>query len=115
AHRSQLDPEALEPGGRVAPATYLTHPDFRAEVEARARSFGALIGARFGEGYRMRGPVAIQDARVLLGAAAGVACSAGGRRRGAGAASRRRRPYTAAAVSRRRGAARRRIRPGRRR
>ena len=73
AHRSQLDPEALEPGGRVAPATYLTHPDFRAEVEARARSFGALIGARYGEGYRMRGPVAIHDARVLLGAVEGAA------------------------------------------
>jgi len=69
AHESQLDPLGVEAGGggRVAPATYLTHPDFAAEVEARARSFGALIGTRFGEGYRLRGPVAIHDARVLLG------------------------------------------------
>ncbi|HEY2955997.1 MAG TPA: bacillithiol biosynthesis deacetylase BshB1 [Candidatus Eisenbacteria bacterium] len=67
AHASQLGP------GGGAPATYLTHPEFLAEVEARARSFGALIGARFGEGYRLRGPVAIEDARVLLGAAAGAA------------------------------------------
>ncbi len=58
-HRSQFDPAA-------GPATYLTHPDFVAEVEARARGFGALIGARYGEGYRLRGPLAIHDARVLL-------------------------------------------------
>jgi bacillithiol biosynthesis deacetylase BshB1 len=59
AHRSQLDPA-------LGPATYLTHPDFAAEVEARARTWGAAIGARFGEGYRMRGPVPIADARALI-------------------------------------------------
>jgi bacillithiol biosynthesis deacetylase BshB1 len=59
AHRSQLDPAA-------GPATYLTQPDFLSEVEARARNFGAMIGARYGEGYRTRGPVAIRDARALL-------------------------------------------------
>lgn len=58
-HRTQLGPG---PG----PETYLTDPDFLAEVEARARALGAAIGARFGEGYRMRGPVAIADARALL-------------------------------------------------
>jgi hypothetical protein len=42
-------------------------------VDARSRSFGALIGARYGEGYRMRGPVAVHDARMLLGAAEGAA------------------------------------------
>lgn len=75
AHVSQLDPNAIEPGGggRPAAATYLTHPDFPSEVEARARSFGALIGARYGEGYRLRGPVAIHDARTLIGAPAGEA------------------------------------------
>jgi hypothetical protein len=41
-------------------------------VEARGRSFGALIGARYGEGYRARGPLAIHDARALIGAPAGV-------------------------------------------
>lgn len=59
AHVSQLDPAA-------GPSTYLTHPDFRAEVEARARVFGAGVGARFGEGYRSRGPLAVSDARALL-------------------------------------------------
>ena len=68
AHRSQIDVEAPVAGGAKGAATYLTHPDFPAEVEARARNFGALIGARYGEGYRVRGPVAIQDARALLSA-----------------------------------------------
>ena len=67
AHRSQIDPAAVEPGGgRRSPSTYLTDPDFLSEVEARARSFGAQIGARYGEGYRLRGPVAIRDARALI-------------------------------------------------
>jgi bacillithiol biosynthesis deacetylase BshB1 len=59
AHRSQLDPVA-------GPSTYLTEPDFIAAVEARARHWGALIGASHGEAYRARGPVAIADGRTLL-------------------------------------------------
>ena len=59
AHQSQLDPAR-------GPATYLTEPGFLEEIEARGRSLGALIGARYGEGYRVRGPVAIRDARALL-------------------------------------------------
>jgi hypothetical protein len=73
AHKSQIDLKAPAAGGAKGAATYLTHPDFPAEVEARARNCGALIGARYGEGYRVRGPVAIQDARALLHAAGGVA------------------------------------------
>jgi bacillithiol biosynthesis deacetylase BshB1 len=65
AHASQLDPAR-------GPATYLTHPDFGAAVEGRARYFGALIGVRFGEGYRSRGPIAIGDARALLGGPEGA-------------------------------------------
>jgi N-acetylglucosamine malate deacetylase 1 len=59
AHVSQLDPAA-------GPATYLTHPDFLAEVEARARVLGARIGARYGEGYRTAGPLAIVEPDALL-------------------------------------------------
>lgn len=59
AHASQL-------AGGAGPETYLTHPDFLPEVEGRARHYGSLIGARFGEGYRTRGPLAIADARALL-------------------------------------------------
>lgn len=66
AHRSQL-PGAS--GVATGPSTYLTAPDFQAEVEARARVFGAAIGARYGEGYRARGPVAVSDARALISGA----------------------------------------------
>jgi bacillithiol biosynthesis deacetylase BshB1 len=62
AHASQL-------AGAPGPATDLTQPDFLPEVEARARHFGAMIGARYGEGYRTRGPLAVSDARALLGGA----------------------------------------------
>ena len=61
AHVSQLDPAA-------GPATYLTAPGFLAEVESRARVLGVLAGGTFGEGYRSRGPLALADARALLGA-----------------------------------------------
>jgi bacillithiol biosynthesis deacetylase BshB1 len=60
AHASQLDPAR-------GPATYLTAPGFLEEIEGRARALGALIGARYGEGFRMRGPVPVTDARALLG------------------------------------------------
>lgn len=59
SHQSQLDPAA-------GPATYLTHEGFIASVEARARAFGALAGVAFAEGYRVRGPLAVHDARSLL-------------------------------------------------
>jgi len=66
AHRSQLDPAA-------GPSTYLTGPGFLAEVEARARNWGSLIGASFGEAFRTRGPLGLADARVLIsGAHAGA-------------------------------------------
>jgi bacillithiol biosynthesis deacetylase BshB1 len=59
AHASQL-------GAGGGPDTYLTAPGFLAEVEGRARAFGAAIGAAYGEGYRVRGPVPFHDARGLL-------------------------------------------------
>ena len=58
-HASQLDPAA-------GAATYLTAPGFLAEVEARARTWGALAGTTYGEGYRTRGPLVLSDARALL-------------------------------------------------
>jgi bacillithiol biosynthesis deacetylase BshB1 len=62
AHASQL-------AGAPGPGTDLTQPDFLPEVEARARHFGAMIGARYGEGYRTRGPLAVNDARALIAGA----------------------------------------------
>lgn len=59
AHASQFDPAA-------GPSTYLTAPGFLAEVEARARVYGARTGGTHGEGYRSRGPLVIGDAHALL-------------------------------------------------
>ena len=63
-HRSQLDPAR-------GPATYLTQPTFVAEVEGRARAWGALIGVTYGEAYCARGPLGLWDARALLQAPQG--------------------------------------------
>jgi bacillithiol biosynthesis deacetylase BshB1 len=59
AHASQLDPAA-------GPATYLTASGFVESVEARARAWGALAGVEYAEGYRVRGPLPVLDARSLL-------------------------------------------------
>ena len=64
AHASQLDPSA-------GPATYLTAPGFLEAVEARARAWGALAGVSHAEGYRVRGPWPVLDARALLGSRGG--------------------------------------------
>ena len=65
AHASQLDPAA-------GPATYLTAPGFLEAVEARARAWGALAGVTHAEGYRVRGPFPLLDARALLAGAGGT-------------------------------------------
>jgi len=62
AHASQL----AGPGA----ATYLTAPGFLETVEARARAWGAAAGVAYAEGYRVRGPLAVLDARALLAGAA---------------------------------------------
>ncbi len=61
AHASQLGLD-----GRSGPDTYLTAPDFLAEVEARARTFGAWIGVRYGEGFRSFGPLPVWSASSLV-------------------------------------------------
>jgi bacillithiol biosynthesis deacetylase BshB1 len=63
-HASQMDPAAGEP-------TYLTVSGFEAAVEARARAWGALAGVTHAEGYRVRGPWPVLDARALLGSRGG--------------------------------------------
>jgi bacillithiol biosynthesis deacetylase BshB1 len=61
AHRSQLGLD-----GAPGPDTYLTAPGFLEEVEARARALGARIGVRYGEGYRVSGPVPVWQVDALL-------------------------------------------------
>ncbi len=61
AHRSQLhDPRSDEP------RTTISSPDFLPAIEAQARYFGALIGARFGEPYVVEGPLAVDDPLPLV-------------------------------------------------
>jgi len=64
AHASQLEPGRGED-------TYLTAPGFLESVEARCRTWGALSGFEFGEGFRVRGAWPVADARALLGARGG--------------------------------------------
>jgi len=63
---SALREHATQLGSGPGPQTYLTAPEFMAEVESRGRVFGAAIGATYGEGYRAAGPVAVRDASSLL-------------------------------------------------
>jgi len=47
------------------PQTRLTAEGFWPSVEHRMGYFGAMIGARFGEGFRMRGMLAVDDPTTL--------------------------------------------------
>lgn len=56
AYKSQFhDPASREP------ATYISRPEFWTWWEARARTFGHLIGAEFGEAFAHDGPVPVAD------------------------------------------------------
>lgn len=47
--------------GQSGPETYLSRKEYLEEVEARARFFGSLIGAKYGEAFSIRGPVPVPD------------------------------------------------------
>ncbi len=51
---------------RAEPMTKVATPDFRLGVEGRARHFGELIGATFGEPFFSRLPLAVADPMSLL-------------------------------------------------
>lgn len=55
AYRSQFQP--ADPG----PETALSRGDFTRVLEARAIWFGAMIGAPYGEPFRSRGPIALDE------------------------------------------------------
>jgi hypothetical protein len=46
--------------------TKVASPEFAAAVEGRARHYGLLIGAEFGEPFASRLPLAVGDPWVLL-------------------------------------------------
>lgn len=54
------------PETRDEPETKVASRDFRLAVEGRARHFGLLIGATYGEPFRSRLPLAVGDAGTLL-------------------------------------------------
>jgi bacillithiol biosynthesis deacetylase BshB1 len=65
AYRSQLhQSDKDEKDG--APMTKVATPEFRLAVEGRARHFGLLIGAAFGEPFWSRLPLAVADPLALL-------------------------------------------------
>jgi LmbE family N-acetylglucosaminyl deacetylase len=70
AYRSQLhqlekdEKDKDEKNG--APMTKVASPEFRLAVEGRARHFGLLIGAAFGEPFWSRLPLAVSDLLSVL-------------------------------------------------
>ena len=61
AFKSQFfNPESDEP------ETYLTSQAFGRFMEARAREFGHIIGAEFGEGFTVQRPVGVREVGELL-------------------------------------------------
>jgi bacillithiol biosynthesis deacetylase BshB1 len=69
AHRSQIyrpDPAAAPdaPGG--GPVTKVSSPDFFFAIEGRARHFGNLIGATYGEPFWSPLPLAVRDPFSIL-------------------------------------------------
>ncbi len=51
---------------RREPATKVASPEFRLAMEGRARHFGLLIGAAYGEPFLSRLPLAVRDPLALL-------------------------------------------------
>ncbi|MEA2599673.1 MAG: N-acetylglucosamine malate deacetylase 1 [Acidobacteriota bacterium] len=71
AYRSQLhqlEKDEKDGGGEKdgAPMTKVATPEFRLAVEGRARHFGLLIGAAFGEPFWSRLPLAVSDLLAIL-------------------------------------------------
>lgn len=50
------------------PQTYISRPSFFEAIRARARHFGHLVGADYGEGFLYQGkPIPLRDLNLLLG------------------------------------------------
>ena len=63
AYRSQLHQPGSERGD---PATKIATPEFALAIEGRARHFGLLVGAAYGEPFWSRLPLAVADPLALL-------------------------------------------------
>jgi bacillithiol biosynthesis deacetylase BshB1 len=65
SYRSQLFQPGAQPG-RDEPVTKVSTEEFSLMTEGRARHFGALVGAAFGEPFWHRLPLAVADPFLLL-------------------------------------------------
>ena len=66
AYRTQIhQPGAADPAA-AGPPTKVASPEFARAIEGRARHFGLLIGAEFGEPFWSRLPLAVADPWALL-------------------------------------------------
>jgi bacillithiol biosynthesis deacetylase BshB1 len=63
AHATQVSPDA--PDARSTP---LNSPDFLDRVESRARHYGAMIGARYGEPFHSTDPIGVRSLADFLDA-----------------------------------------------
>jgi len=63
AYRSQFIDDPQNP----QPETALSRPDFLWMLEARARFYGALIRARYGEAFVLKEVIPVRDLVALLG------------------------------------------------
>ena len=66
AYSSQLHPSGPASEGDEGSATKTSSPEFRSAIEGRARHYGQLIGARFGEPFSSRDALAIHDLWTLV-------------------------------------------------
>jgi len=67
AYRSQLhQADRAAEGADGEPMTKVASPGYRSAIEGRARHFGLLIGAEFGEPFASRLPLAVADPWGLL-------------------------------------------------
>jgi LmbE family N-acetylglucosaminyl deacetylase len=64
AYSSQLHQPGREDRGE--PMTKVASPEYFRAVTGRARHFGLLIGAEYGEPFSSRGPLAVRDVFSLL-------------------------------------------------
>lgn len=65
-YRSQLHQPGQEAPRATEARTKVSSPEFRAAIEGRARHYGMLVGAAFGEPFWSRLPLAVADPMALL-------------------------------------------------
>lgn len=65
-YASQIHRPGAAGDAAAGPPTKVSSPEFRLAIEGRARHFGALVGAAYGEPFGSRLPLAVADPMTLL-------------------------------------------------